>query len=273
MNRSTIVACGCGTVSYWTVQTLLRSGSIEGLTRLVLCDRARIREHNSITCPAYTQVGRPKSDRLAELSCQWSTNQNVEIRAIHGYVEQIQWDDIVPAPENSRGSKLVVLVALDNWESRLTVAEDLRHYSASTSTEVIMIQVGLDRGQASIAVLGCRFSDPCPACGLLSLPAPEPCVLLNVENELLRGDLHLESKAAAGLVEQIIIDSLGSSKLRSLINTKTNLTKISSGDYERFTRSCQMVRDCLGPHTPATPIRWDKVMAPIGAEGDEHDLS
>jgi hypothetical protein len=265
----TLVVCGCGTANYWIVYTLVRSGCSEGLARLILCDSALIRKKNEITCPAYKHAGRPKSYMLTELVQQWLSTR-VDIRAMHGCVEQIQWEYILKPEEVAQGHKLIVVAGLDRWTSRMVLAEDLRHYKSRTLADPLLIQVGLDRRQASVAVFGCSFSDPCPACGLGSLPDPEPCVVVTAEEKLLRGNLHSEASAAAVLVRQIISDHIRVKCPSVWINTKSNLTKSSSDKqkYDRFTRSSQMVPGCYGPHKAATPIRWDLMLEPLNMEGD-----
>jgi hypothetical protein len=258
----TLVACGCGTANYWIVRLLVRSVLAKSLARVVLCDRGRIRKNNAITCPSYMEIDRPKSEMLEELARRWLGGKAV-VEAIHGTVEQLQWDDILPLGA-APGHRTVVL---DGWPSRLAVTEDLRCRSASLLADVVMVQVGLDRGQASVAVFGCRFEDPCPACGLRTLPESEPCVVLTAGNKTLRGNLHREAQAAARLVRKILSDHLGG-RSAGWINTKTNLVTagLDGERYCRFTRSCRQVAGCLGPHAPTMSLRWDKILAPVNMD-------
>jgi len=212
---------------------------------------------------------------LAELVQQWLPTK-IDIRAMHGCVEQIQWEYILKPEEVAQGHKLIVVAGLDRWTSRMVLAEDLRHYKSRTSTDSLLIQVGIDRGRASVAVFGCSFSDPCPACGLHSLPDPEPCVVVTAEKKLLRGNLHSEARAAAVLVRQIINDHIRIKCPAFWVNTKSNLTKSSSDkqekqEYDRFTRSCHSFLGCFGPHKPKTPIRWDAILEPLNMEGDYYE--
>lgn len=261
-----LLACGCGTASYWVIDMLGRRGLLGGVAHVALCDRAEIREQNAVTCPQYTEVGRLKCDRLAELTRPWLPAETA-VETIYGNVEQIPWQSHLPATDEPREQETIVLVGLDCWDSRLAVAEDLRRYCGRGRTT--MIQVGLDRGQAGVAVFGCRFADPCPACGLGTLPESEPCVVLGANHELLRGNLHSEAAAAADVVRQVVADILAG-RWGDWVNTKTNLVAAQpsgGGRYRRFTRRRRRVAGCLGPHSPATPIRWDGLLEPVTTNG------
>jgi len=262
----TLVACGCGTANYWAVGDLARRGPSSAPVRAAFCDRAEIREHNAVTCPLYTKPGRRKCERLAELAGRWSRGKWA-VEAIHGSVERLPWDDILSPPDAAPGHRTIVLVGLDRWPSRLAVAEGLRCASARTGAEAAMVQIGLDRGQAAVGVFGCRLSDPCPACGLATLPEPEPCVVLAAGGKLLRGNLHSEARAAGRLTRRIVCGLLGRSRALSWINTKSHLIAARPGGrrYRRLTRPCRAMAGCMGPHAPAATIRWDDVLEPLTA--------
>jgi len=172
----------------------------------------------------------------------------------------LRWSEILE-DEQARGVHRVVVVAgLDNWESRLSLCEDLRHADGFAREGMLLIQVGLDREQSAIAVLGNRFADPCPACGLSVLPSPEPCVAWNNDGELVRGNLQCEAKEAAGFVRRVVRDMLGPARRRMLwLNTKTNLFQARAGAdaYRRVTRRCRMQEGCPGPHTNTPPLKWE----------------
>ena len=260
MNDSwTLVACGCGTVNYWNLRALAGVNRVEQPSRVILCDSAQVRRQNAITCPGYAEVDGPKCHGMAQLARE-RLPPEVDIQPVYGHVEQLEWDRILGDADVSGRRKTIVIVGLDRWTSRLAVVEDLRHHAASVPASVMLIQVGLDRAQASVAVFGCRYTDPCPVCGIDSLPGPEPCVVLTAENGLLRGNLRNEAKGAAGLVRQIIVDHVGPNGACGWLNTKTNLILSSPGEQRQktFTRSCRMRADCFGPHSPAAPIRWDR---------------
>ena len=256
----TIVVCGCGTAGYWVTRSLVRPPTMELETCMVFCDRAEIREANVITCPEYATSGQPKSARLARLARRWS-HAGIDARAVQGSVERLAWNSIL-----SGVGKTLVIMGLDNWPSRLTVAEDVRRFCASRhGTYIPIIQIGLDCGQASVAVFGSDFDDPCPACGLPSLPDPEPCVLMTADGKLLRGNLHAEAQTAARFVGRITHDCLALNRVGRWINTKTNLilTREREQGPNVFTRRCRKVRGCLGPHDRATPVRWSDLLDSI----------
>jgi len=257
-----LAVCGCGTVGYWMVSELAKCDTCTLPERLFLFDSARIRKDNSITCPEYVgHAGQLKCRRLAELVNTWLSGR-IDVVPFYTRVEQIQWNSVIRIGQVAH---TIVLVGLDSWPSRMAVAEDLRHLVAKTSMDILAIQVGLDRGQASIAVYGCQFNDPCPACGLLCLPGGEPCVAWTVDNKLLRGNLHSEAKAAAGIVHSILTDLCRPDGKQSWLNTKINLvmSSLSGKGYLQFARPCSMATDCLGPHTAKTPIRWDMALGTI----------
>ena len=256
MKKALVVMCGCGTAGYWIVHALVQSKVIAGLERIILCDRAVIREKNRLSCPGYKTHGQSKSLRLAELGRRWSETDLV-FEAFEGYAEELPWDHILRSDEDS----IFVLVGLDNWSSRLGVTEDLR--VVQPQRDVPLIQVGLDRGQGSVAVFGSAWCDPCPACGLpSSLPEPEPCIAFGPGKQLLRGNLHREAQAAADFVRGIIEESFTPQGLARWLNTKTNivLTEPHGEHMDLFTRSCRKTAGCNGPHGPAVTVRWNEIL-------------
>ena len=259
MNAWTLVILGCGTVGFWVTQALTRSPAANRLMRLVLCDRGRIRKHNAITCPSYAgHIGRLKCERLAELVSPRLKDTPVQV--IAGYVEQLDWSSIVSCEPSIEHKTTFVLVGLDVWQSRLAVAEDLRHYAETSGDAAVMIQVGLDKGQAQICVFASRWEDPCPACGKLTLPEPQPCVVFSAGQELLRGNLCREGQAAARWVRRMVEDELRSTTAGHWMNTKTNLVL---DRHSRLSRACRRVEGCRGPHARATPLRWDTFLQPL----------
>lgn len=262
-DECTIVFCGCGTAGYWAARALVRQPLAASRMRMIFCDRVAIRENNAITCPEYTTPGQPKCVRLAELAVRWSGVQ-LAADAVDSCVERFRWEDIL-ARTGASSHRAFAVVGLDNWPSRLAIAEDLRRVCAAGAMSVPMIQVGLDRGQASIGVFGSRPCDPCPACGLASLPDGEPCVALTADRALLRGNLHAEADASGDFVRRIIDDCLMPAGLGRWVNTKTNLILIGTGRkrIDGFTRPCRKAASCLGPHGPAAAIRWNGLLEPV----------
>ena len=280
MREWTLAVVGCGTVGHWGSLDLMSSGAADRLTGATFIDRALIRERNAITCPGYAgHADRPKSERLEELARRLIRGQTRTRSVICG-VDRIDWGDVLPAGGADGRRANIVLVGLDDWGARLTVAEDLRRHAAGAGIEVVSIQIGLDKGQAQVCVYGSRHADPCPACWLPSLPGKQPCVVFTSDNALLRGDLHREAREAARLVRRIVTDLLRGSE--AWTNTKTNLTAGGRvrGGFERLTRErCRMMPGCHGPHFARGPMRWSEILglaaagaapaaAVIGAEGE-----
>lgn len=180
----------------------------------------------------------------------------------------------VPNPAFSSGGAMIALIGLDDWDSRLCAIEDLRRVASEAPAGArlagaLAIQVGLERGQAQVSVFGPLWDDPCPACGLSVLPRKEPCVALDGEGRLLRGDLQREARAAALLVREIVADCLTAGTISpQWVNTKTNLWAAEGAeDFQRLTHRGRRCPSCLGPHSPNTPLRWD-VPSPAGAARD-----
>jgi hypothetical protein len=199
--------------------------------------------------------------RLATLASQWSRAETV-VESLQACVEQFPWNRLISDDD----AMTFAVVGLDNWPSRLAVAEDLRNLCAGGSpTTLPMIQIGLDRGQASIGTFGSEVSDPCPACGLAFLPDSEPCVVLNADQELVRGNLRAEVQAAAQWVRRIITDCLEPDQPGRLLNTRTNLvlTDESREHVDVLTRPCRKAPACLGPHEGTTSIRWNELLDPM----------
>ena len=267
----TLVICGCGTVGYWTAMSFLKCRDALSCARIVLCDKAVIRENNMVTCPRYGgHIGRPKAERLTEL-CE-DRAPTAHVMSSHTTVEQLRWNDVLVDSPMRCDQRVIVIVGLDSWESRLSVAEGLRRANGLPRNSLLMAQVGVDHGQASIAILGARLADPCPACGLLTLPTPQPCVVWGSDHTLIRGNLREEAQSAAGFVHRAVNDALGSSEgFAAWLNTKTNLfaPRADSRHYKRFTRKCRMQEGCFGPHSGASALRWDNLPIPPSPEFSE----
>jgi len=267
MSPWALVTVGAGTVGYWVTLALARSRTRRTLAAVVICDRAAIRARNAITCPAYAgRVGQAKADRLAEL-VRDEVAPPTRVGPLVDEAENIDWPGILGGPRAGAGHRTVVLVGLDRWQSRLIVAEDLRRAAGDSGSQAVLVQAGLDRGQASVGVFGCELADPCPACGLPALPQPEPCVVLGADGRLVRGDLHPEAAAVGRFVRQVVEDLLADpASGRDWISTKSNLVAPPrpGGEYRRFTRTCRVVPGCLGPHA-AAPIAWDAAPTAEGA--------
>jgi len=269
--RWNLVAAGCGTVNLACVRELARGAAAEGLDSVTLIDPAAIREVNAITCPEYAgSEGTHKVERLAELLHRWHEGSTVE--ALPKDVEDVDWKGLL-APGDASGPTarpVVVLIGLDDWQSRLHVIEDLRH-AAQGRSEILPVQAAVERDQAQVTVFGNRWQDACPACGLLELPASEPCALYSDEGQLVRGDLQREARAAAELVAEIVADHLAANGAPcTWARTKTNLHAVRPGSrrFKRHTRPRVGLSGCLGPHSEATPLRPEDLFD----EEDQHHV-
>ena len=253
--------CGCGTASYAVVRRLARSAPAKSLAGATFIDQASIRDNNIVTCKLYAgHVGRPKSVRLAELMND-RLGGGACVKAEVASVESMDWHRAISSADGTNGQNdavPIVVIALDDWASRLCVIEDLRTVASDFAAGIISIQVGLDSGQAQVSVFGSAWNNVCPACGLLALPQKEACVLYTEKGNLLRGDLQREADAAALLVAEVIADHLTGPPARDWANTKTNLTVDGlDGSHIRITRKRYHVPGCLGPHSAVVPVRWD----------------
>ena len=256
-----LVLCGCGTVGYWAAATLLRSPLAASIALVVAVDRSVIRENNSITCPLYRgHAGRHKAARLAEMIRRWRPSIPVECMAVP--VEEVVWPRVADLERRAGAARSVVVVGLDRWQSRLTVASDLRAEATGTAEGPVVAQVGLDRGQASLGVFGSRLDDPCPACGLSVLPETEPCTAVDPAGRLRRGNLHKEARGAARWLIDVVAACREEPRPIRWTNTKTSLTEDAGADggFRASTRRCRAVSGCWGPHGPAAPARLDRVL-------------
>ena len=278
-----LVVAGCGTAGLAVACAVAHGAAAPSLKSATLIDCDVVEQHNRITCPEYAGYeGEPKASVLAGLLRQWLPGR-VELRVLCRPVEQVDWADVLApcngaARPNAEPLTLIVM-ALDDWQSRLCVVEDVRLVANGKTSlgegefmTVPVIQVAVDRDQAQVSVFGSRWDDPCPACGLAALPQPEPCVLLGSDGRSLRGDLQREAKCAARLVVEIIHTAVHGNGLDRWLNTKTNLVAIGPGGrrYRRYSRPRQPVRSCLGPHSPARPLHAEELLEDLLPEEPNH---
>ncbi len=250
-----LILLGAGTVGYRCLEAVAESPVGRLVKRLIICDHAGIRQANATTCPLYAaHVGEAKCNRLSALALDWFGDSRPRITTQPCRVESLKWDSLL-SPSGDGGRRCeIVLVGLDDWGSRLVACEDIRAHAASRAAAgPTLVQIGLDRGQASIAVFGSAYADPCPACGKRTLPVSEPCVVLAERGGLLRGDLRNEAVAAARQFSMIAED-LASPQPRWL-NRKANLV-IRADRCDVFSRPAERQGTCFGPHAPVGPIRW-----------------
>ena len=213
-------------------------------------DHDCIEAKNALTCPEYRGFeGSPKAEAFALLTHRQC---GVRPRPVTARVETVDWSQLV-TPE----LLTVVVAGLDVWESRLELCQRLRDLEAG---DTVLVSIGLDRGLASVAVLGCDYAHPCEACGLPALGGPEPCAAHDADGRLVRGSLRAEAQAAAELVLDIARLAGGAvrpagapaSHLQRLwLNTRTVLVLEGGGSRaRRYTRRIDAVDGCFGPHYP-----------------------
>jgi molybdopterin/thiamine biosynthesis adenylyltransferase len=253
VNPIDLIFAGGGTVGCGVLEEVAASPAAEAVASVTAADRAPIRPENAVTCPHYAgHVGRAKAERLAELAREWLPGRPA--RSVVSAVEDLDWSRLLGASPDARD---VVVVGLDDWNARLAVAEDLR----ASDREVLVAQVGLERGSAQVFVTGNDPRDPCPACGLLVLPGSEPCVAYGAEGDLVRGDLRREVAAAGEVVAEVIADLARNGESGSRRSGKTYLFLDGNGGVRRRTRRAAMRDGCPGPHAGAPPVRWDHLAA------------
>jgi len=276
VNRWSLLAVGCGTANLACVRAVASGAVAEGLRWVGLVDPSAIRELNAVTCPEYAgHAGRPKVERLAELVGEWLAPPPVAI--FPHYLEEVDWQQVlrVGSSDAEHGGgppagPLVVLIGLDDWGSRLRLVEQLRH-AAALRPAILPVQVAVDRDEAQVTVLGNRWEDACPACGIFPLPQSEPCVLLGQGGQPVRGDLDREARAAAALVAEIVGDYVAAGGMGCFwVGRKTNLQAESPGSRRlaRHTHGRTRVGGCMGPHATATPIRPDELLGAYALTGE-----
>ena len=286
----TALVLGAGTVGFWLTRTIFSSAAAfpkrgeaalaVRINHLLICDRARIGATSGVTCPDYAGEevrGAWKCERLGELVGEWCGRSGPAVETFAGAVEDLGWDRLAPAspgPDggvHAPGGMLLVFVGLDRWSSWLAAVEDSRRFAARFE-RVLLVQIGLDRGQASLAVLGSEWEDPCPACGLAYLPDPESCVAYTTDRRLLRGNLHAEACAAAEVAVEIAGAFLdGDEELRNRKMYLFQRPAVYSGGepersrlgFQRFQIPARRFAECCGPHSPHTPLRWEGVLEPF----------
>ncbi|GIW89855.1 MAG: hypothetical protein KatS3mg109_0287 [Pirellulaceae bacterium] len=264
--REHIVVAGCGTVGLAVARAIAQGQSVLRCRKMTFIDGDVIRPHNAITCPEYTnRQGEPKALTLAELVRHWS-GRSIDCQALCCRVEDVDWLEI--AGSANRSALPVVVMALDDWSSRLALVHDVRSFVQRVRNDdragrdesdwlVPVLQVSVERHQAQVSVFGSSWDDPCPACGLGNLPVTEPCVVFDTEGRSIRGTLHEEAKAAARLVMDLLCVLCSGQLAAHSVNVKCNLWAETSsvGGFARVCRAKTRVVTCLGPHHPAGPQR------------------
>lgn len=256
-----VILTGAGTVNYWAAPELLASPNPLP-QRITVIDRAKVKDANAITCPAYAgQSDRPKVECLKEI-LRADAVTPVEIVTLHKSVQLVNWEAEVLT--DNHGAPMLVMMGLDDWPARLNVLSAVRRLVYDHATlNIVVLQGSLERRHAQLNVYSPDYRSYCCICGLALLPASEPCVVLQNDGRLLRGDLRREAAALAALVREaaaaILRDANGR---RQWLDTKTILTLGSDGQVTRETRKREAVPGCIGPHRPGlAPLRWEALHA------------
>ena len=258
----TLVIVGCGTVGYWAARNLCRSPLASALGRAVMVDHDEVSDTNAYSCPNYRgRSGLLKPHVLGRLMAGPWGLAHVELLPLCHEVERVDWAQLIDQADGL----VCVLMGLDNWDARVRAVRDVRNALVDRpDADVLTIMCAVDRSLAQVSVFGMGFGDLCPACGLASLPHPEPCILFNAQGELVRGNLRREARAAAQLASEIIASHLADGGSQ-WTNTKSNLTLAphSGQVIHRMTRQRTRSKPCFGAHE--APINWRDVI-PIRAQ-------
>jgi hypothetical protein len=269
----TMHVLGCGTAAYWLIVMLVETWGFGYPRRITFTDFDKICEHNQATCPRYQ---RSLWDQLKCIALPGLVREGLPSAVIlESYpiaVEQLDWARLLPTLDLRCGVDTVIALLLDNWSSRLVALEDIRQRVADVlrgaAEHILLVTVGLDKGAAQVCTFTADHEAHCPLCWLPSLPGPEPCVVLDKEGRLLRGNLHRESQAAAGLVLRIIDAHRRRNEQPSpWPNTKSHLRlpTVEEPDGSIETRPGLRMPGCKGPHSVNVPIRWDKLLPSLDA--------
>lgn len=259
---------GCGTANYHAVQQLCRSDRAPDVTRMTFTDYQRVGPENALTCPDYAgHEGQSKAAVLAVKAVEWMDGRLPQIEVYPFREEDLDWARILP--ERPDGGLAFVLAGLDDWTARLHVCDDVRlRRDACPASRAVIIQIGLDKGLASLAVFNNTWDSPCPACGLARLPNPEPCIALAANGDLLRGDLRTEAAEAGKVALDVIADLASRAPARGWLNTKTQVAvggRAGAPSVLRQTRPCVAQAGCWGSHYSRGPTRWASSLEPLSA--------
>jgi len=265
MNACRLAALGCGTVNHHNVEALFNDPTVAAaVTAFDTVDYQTVSQRNGLTVPWLRgHEGESKAVCLRDRAMALS-GRPLAGAAHDQYVETVDGSRLLAGrPRDASAGRMVfVLIGLDCWSSRVSAVSDLRHAAAAAHGELLIVQAAVDCGQAQVSIFGPRWQDACPACGLLALPAAEPCVVLREGGRLLRGDLRCEAAAAAAEVLAVVKHCLAHGTTSRWRNLKINLMSAGAGgEFARFVRARPMVSGCWGPHSPHTPLRLEELLA------------
>lgn len=249
-----LVQAGLGTVGHAIAQRICGTPSLlNTISAWLLVDCALIKSQSHITCPAYAGgEGTPKVDRARELIDEWAGENAPPVRAVHQRVECVHWRDLLNSLPAAEGT--VVAMGLDDWNARMVVCEDLR--ALSGGADMLTISGGIDRDVASVETYGMRWSDPCPSCGITTLPGSTPCIALTQSGQLLRGDLRREAHAVAtSAVRAMRLWMRGDGHA---VNSRMHVLFDRDGRRRVTRRGVDAVSGCMGTHLePEKGALWN----------------
>ena len=261
----TLLVAGCGTAGLAVLSAVASRAGLRSTLRGIACvDNGRVETRNMTTCPELEgYVGRAKSVAAANLADRLLPESARVITSMRD-VEDVDWEELLRSISHGETvDHVVALLALDDWSSRLCLVEDLRRMAPRMTACLTIIQVGLERNLAQVSVFGPNWTDRCPACGLASLPASEPCSVLDEKRQPARGALQRERRAAASHVCRVLEDLQTAGREHPWRNTKTNLEALAPAGrgFRSFTRRKFQVAGCLGPHSPDTPLSAAEIVS------------
>jgi hypothetical protein len=266
-----LIVMGCGTVGYSILSAFLLAPLAQKLSRVTLIDQGHVRPHNAITCPGYTDFnGLSKPAALLGV-CADRLPPNLDVDLYCRSVEDLDWTTLLNRCSSAGrdDGPVLVVMGLDDWQSRLCVIEALRGAQTRVTARITAVQVGLDRGEAQVSIFGNRWEDPCPACGLSVLPSSEPCVV-NAGDGLVRGDLKAEARVATGEVMRLAALVLADEE-DLWVNTKINLVSANAAmQFVRYRRARHSMNRCVGPHASETPLSPSQLFVGIVEEEVNH---
>ncbi len=263
MNTCRLEVVGCGIVNHYVIEALFTNPYVASHVRAIDTFDAKQVSSIPILPPWFRgHEGEPKATCLRKRALAL-LNRPAAGAAYHRYVENIDWKSLWTCDPESEVNFIFVLMGLDSWPSRVSAMSDIRRAAGEVSAEVLIILAAVEQGQAQVSVFGnSREDDPCVVCGLLALPASEPCIVLREGGGLLRGDLHSEAAAAAMQVRTVISNCLSAGNSEQWRNTKINLLSQSdSGQYTTIVRKRTKAQNCWGPHAADAPFSPEMLLS------------
>lgn len=265
-----LLSFGAGAAAYGLAETISQDVRLaRTLDSICVIDFERVGPNNFITCPNFAgHEGEWKACVLTRHWVRWLRRAGVEMPphkaiGIPSRVQAVDYASLLAQRRLRTKNRLVIgSITLDDWEAKIHAERSLRRAAIDCdSTDIVVLQISLDRNLAQVRLHGTGYKNVCQVCGLDTIPEREPCVLFrraesarhagdsDAENaELVRGDLRAESHAA-GRHACHVIDALLDGNLDSWIDTKTRIY-LQEGTITKTTSRRRKQPDCFGPHSP-----------------------